>query len=106
KILTNSLNSFWFIPLKLSSRARNKLIVEMTKSAIMNPSTGIYTITLLYIPMANQYGPQGAESVPITDPNDIWNQSLSSTTITPPTIHTPLRTTIPIPNLPTTCNVL
>ncbi|CAF5176822.1 unnamed protein product, partial [Rotaria sp. Silwood1] len=29
-----------------------------------------------------------AESAPITDPNDIWNQSLSSTTITPPTIHT------------------
>ncbi|CAF1415183.1 unnamed protein product, partial [Rotaria sp. Silwood1] len=29
-----------------------------------------------------------AESAPITDPNDIWNQNLSSTTITPPTIHT------------------
>ncbi|CAF1547287.1 unnamed protein product, partial [Rotaria sp. Silwood1] len=58
KILTNSLNSFWFIPLKLSSRARNKIIVEMTKNAIMNPSTGIYTITLLYISMENQYGPQ------------------------------------------------
>ncbi|CAF5044179.1 unnamed protein product, partial [Rotaria sp. Silwood1] len=98
KILTNSLNSFWFIPLKLSSRARNKIIVEMTKNAIMNPSTGIYTITLLYISMGNQYGLQEvsssgtdfyrAESAPITDPNDIWNQSLSSTTITPPTIHT------------------
>ncbi|CAF1496256.1 unnamed protein product [Rotaria sp. Silwood1] len=69
----------------------------MTKSAIMNPSTEVSSSGTDFY---------RAESAPITDPNDIWNQNLSSTTITPPTIHTPLRTTIPIPNLPTTCNVL
>ncbi|CAF4001118.1 unnamed protein product, partial [Rotaria sp. Silwood1] len=48
---------------------RNKLIVEMTKSAIMDPSTGIYTITLLYISMGNQYGLQGFCTEAVTSTN-------------------------------------
>ncbi|CAF2051870.1 unnamed protein product [Rotaria magnacalcarata] len=33
--------------------------VGMTKSTIQNPNTGIYQIVLSWIPVADQYGPQG-----------------------------------------------
>ncbi|UJR16955.1 hypothetical protein I4U23_003853 [Adineta vaga] len=33
--------------------------IGMTKSAILNPSTGIYHLVLSWIPIASQYGPQG-----------------------------------------------